>query len=52
MPDSRFVSVGRRLLMALSFGLLAAGTPAGGNAPADFTLDFVSDLKGNLEPCG
>jgi len=52
MSRASFTSAGFRLLMALSFGLLAAGTPTGPSAPADLTVDFVSDLKGNLEPCG
>ena len=52
MSHSRLASGGIRLLMALSFGLLAAGTPTGPSAPSDLTVDFVSDLKGSLEPCG
>jgi hypothetical protein len=52
MSQSRPVLLGVRLLMALSFGLLAAGAPGGQSAPADLTVDYVSDLKGNLEPCG
>ncbi len=42
-----------RVLMALSFALLAAGNPSPpGNGPWDLTVDFVSDMKGSLEPCG
>ena len=52
MTHSRLASVGSRLLMALSFGLLAAGQPSGPTAHADLIIDYVSDLKGNLEPCG
>lgn len=43
------VRLGLRLLMASSFGLVAAA-PA--PSPGDFILDFVSELKGNLEHCG
>ena len=52
MSSPRLAPLGVRLLMALSFGLLAAGSPMGASAPADLTIDFVSDLKGNIEPCG
>jgi hypothetical protein len=52
MSRSRFTALGIRMLMALSFGLLAAGSPTGASDPADLTVDYVSDLKGNLEPCG
>ena len=41
-----------RLLLALSFGLLAAGPAQVPPTPADLILDFVSDFRGNLEPCG
>ena len=41
-----------RALLACSFGLLAAGPSYTPPPPADFILDFVSDVKGNLEPCG
>ena len=67
---------GLRVLLALAFGVLAAGSPApraplpgeapgqaasatpqaGAHpdtlAPADFVLDYVADMRGNLEPCG
>ena len=41
-----------RALLACSFGLLAAGPAYTPPQPADFILDFVSDVKGSLEPCG
>jgi 2',3'-cyclic-nucleotide 2'-phosphodiesterase (5'-nucleotidase family) len=46
------VSIGLRLLLALSFGLLAAGRPGEPPLPADLILDFVNDIKGAIEPCG
>ena len=52
MNPHRLATLGVRMLMALSFGLLAAGSPNSATAPADFTLDFVADFKGNIEPCG
>jgi len=51
LKRSSVVQFGVRALMALSFGLVAAApTPA--PSPGDFILDFVSELKGNLEHCG
>lgn len=41
-----------RLLLALSFGLLAAGPAQTPPTPADLIIDFVSDFRGNVEPCG
>ncbi len=52
MRNPRLAAAGVRLLMALSFGLLAAGSPNTATAPADLTIDFLSDFKGNIEPCG
>lgn len=43
---------GLHLVMALSFGIVAAGPPGAAKQPTDLVLDFTSDFKGNIEKCG
>lgn len=52
MNQNRIAGWALRALFACCFGLLAASPAYVPPAPADFILDFVSDVKGNLEPCG
>ncbi len=42
----------KRLVIALSFGIVAAGSPGSPPASADLVIDFLGDYKGALDRCG
>lgn len=50
LPPGRRVLL--HLVMALGFGVVAAGDPGGPPAPADLVVDFLGDYKGALDRCG